>query len=118
MSLLKKKKFGKHRSAADTESYIDLGKMTFEDEDSALGSGSTMVKVAEVYSYEDVYNLSSQIYSGNLLIIDFNNIAKDVAAIKKAQQELRAVADEVGGDVTGIGHNMVIVTPAGITVDH
>ena len=116
MSLLKKR-FGKHRSATETDTYIDLGKMAFDDEGMSLGSGKTMVKVAEVYSYEDVYNLTSQIYGGNLLLIDYGNIAKDTDSIKRIHQELRAVADEIGGDVAGIGNNVLMVTPKGITID-
>ena len=117
MSLLKKKRFGKHRSASETDTYIDLGKMTFEDEGISIGSGATMVKVAEVYNYEDVYNLTSQVYSGHLLIIDYNSIAKDESSIKRIHQELRAVADEIGGDVAGIGNHMLMVTPKGISID-
>ena len=116
MSLLKKKRFGKHRSASETDTYIDLGKMSFDDE-GGLGSGAAMVKVAEVYNYEDVYNLTSQLYSGHLLVIDYNSIAKDTDAIKRIHQELRAVADEIGGDVAAIGNNMLMVTPKGISID-
>ncbi len=117
MSLLKKKKFGKHKSVSDTDTYIDLGKMTFEDESAALSSGGVMVKVAEVYNYEDIFNLSSQVYSGNVLIVDYNSIAKDEKSIKRIHQELRSVVDEVGGDIAGIGHHMVMVTPHGISID-
>ena len=116
MSLLKKKNIGKGKGS-DAETYIDLGKMTFDDEGAAAGTGGTRVKVAEVYSYEDVFNLTSQIYGGHLLVVDYNSIAKDDDGIKRIQTELKAVVDEVGGDVAGIGHNMILVTPKGISID-
>lgn len=118
MSFIKKpfKKL-KEGAAKVTDRYVDLGEMTFEDEPGALAGVKSMVKVAEVYRYEDINDLTSHLYNGNILVIDYNSIANDTLALKRITGELKHVARDTGGDVAGIGKNLLIATPGGIKVD-
>ncbi|MFQ5909200.1 MAG: cell division protein SepF [Thermoplasmata archaeon] len=119
MSFIKKpfKKF-KEAAVKETDQYIDLGDMTFEDIPTTLGTGvKGMVKVAEVYRYEDINQLTSHVYNGNILIVDYGSIANDELALKRITNELKSVARDTGGDVAGIGKNLLIATPGGIKVD-
>jgi SepF-like predicted cell division protein (DUF552 family) len=76
-----------------------------------------MVRVAEVYRYEDINQLTSHIYNGNILIVDYNSIANDELALKRITNELKSVARDTGGDVAGIGKGILIATPGGVKVD-
>ena len=119
MSFLKKpfKKF-KEGGEIETDEYIDLSELEFEEESALLGVGAkSFVKVAEIYRYEDISNLTTHIYNGNILIVDYNSIANDELALKRVTNELKSVARDVGGDVAGIGKNLLIATPTGIKVD-
>jgi len=118
-SLLKKKPFSKDDvETKEASQYIDLGEMVFDDEGSALSGGAkNLVKVAEIYRYEDVASLTSLLYSGNILMIDYTAIGNDQLALKKIIEDLKGVARDTGGDVAGIGGNMIMATPKGIKID-
>ncbi|MBI0584225.1 MAG: cell division protein SepF [Methanomassiliicoccus sp.] len=118
MSLLSRKPFGKNKEevpAVETDQYIDLGAMYFEEEASAGGKG--MIKLAEIYRYEDLSDLTQPVYEGNILILDYANIANDTDTLKRITSELKAVARDTNGDVAAIGHDLIIVTPRGLRID-
>ncbi|PJB21127.1 MAG: hypothetical protein CO114_07000 [Euryarchaeota archaeon CG_4_9_14_3_um_filter_38_12] len=75
------------------------------------------VKVAEIYRYEDLGNLTSPVYNGNLLLLDFSPIAGDDFMLRRITTQLRQMASDIGGDIAGVGKNMLIVTPGGVKID-
>jgi len=117
-SILKKKPFKRLRedTVVDADKYIDLGDLVFEDEE-IFGEAKQSVKVAELYRYEDLSDLTKIVYDGNILIIDYTSIANDQLALRRIISELKNVSRDTGGDVAGIAKNMLIVTPGGINVD-
>src|SRR5574340_138440 len=77
MAFIKKpfKRLAEGGSAAEADTYIDLGELTFDAEGGALGDPvEHLVKVAEVYRYEDVADLTTHVYNGNILLIDFKRL--------------------------------------------
>ncbi len=123
MTILKKKTFpsgqeSEARGPVSAEQYIDLTEMVFEDEN-LIGSdeAQSVVKVGELYRYEDLSSMTSQVYGGNMVIIDFTSIANDDLTMKRVTSELKNVARDVGGDVAGIGKNLLMVTPQGVKID-
>ena len=98
------------------QQYIDLGEMSFEDEITGMHTGCT-VKIAEIYRYEDLKNLTKYLYEGHTLIIDYSSMANDDLALKRVSSELHSVAEDVNGDVAGIGKSLLVVTSGGLTVD-
>jgi len=118
MPLLNRKPFSKNKEdvpAVETDQYIDLGAMYFEEEAAAGGKG--MVKLAEIYRYEDLSDLTQPVYDGNVLILDYSNIANDTDTLKRITSELKAVARDNNGDVAAIGHDLIVVTPRGLKID-
>ena len=116
-NLMKKKPFRKHEAPiAESDKYIDLGEMSFEDEAAALGEGA-IVKVAEIFRYEDVVDFVNEVYNGNILVIDYTSIANDELSMKRMSDELKNVCRDSNGDVAGIGKNLLIVTPRGIAIN-
>jgi len=99
----------------ETESYIDLSDMHFEAEDGA--DASMLVKVGEIYRYEDLSAMTANVYNGNVLLLDITSITNDDLTLKRVTSELRNVARDTGGDVAGVGKNLLMITPAGVRID-
>ncbi len=113
--ILKKPFIRKQQEAVvEADRYIDLGELTFEGEGEE--GEYTMVKVAEIYRYEDVPKLLNEVYDGNVLIIDYSPISNDQVALKKVVEELKMVARDTGGDVAGIGKNLLMIVPYGMKI--
>ncbi|MEI6796770.1 MAG: cell division protein SepF [Methanomassiliicoccales archaeon] len=116
MPLLKKplRKEKGEVQTAESEQYIDLGTMYFPDES---GATNGTIKVAELYRFEDVGPISQPIYNGNIMLIDYSQIANDQALLKRVTNELKNVARDTNGDVAAIGNNMIVVAPNGVRID-
>lgn len=115
---LLKKPFGRAKEevqTVETDQYIDLGQLTFEEGSPLQGKG--MVKVAEIYRYEDLSAVTQPVYNGNVVIIDYSALSNDSLTLKRITNELKAVARDTNGDVAAIGKNMIVVTPNGLKVD-
>ncbi len=123
VTILKKKSFGAAEESAPRESmaaeqYIDLTDMVFDDESLTGTEGArTVVKVGEMFRYEDLSSLSKEVYDDNIVIIDFTSIANDDLTMKRVTAELKNIARDVEGDVAGVGKNLLMVTPRGIKID-
>ncbi len=123
MTILKKKPFSSTeesapREAASAEQYIDLTDMVFEDEGLMGPEGvKTVVKVGEMFRYEDLSSLTNEVYNDNIVIVDFTSIANDDLTMKRVTAELKNVARDIDGDVAGVGRNLLMITPRGIKID-
>src|SRR5690348_2665951 len=105
------------RAEADSDKFIDLGEMDTSDFELEGDSARADVKVAELHRFEDLANVTTHVYKGSVLVIDFSAIASDDGAMRRMSNELKAVARDVKGDVAGIAKNMLVVTPAGMQID-
>ena len=120
MAFIKKgfRKSAEGAVAAEASSYIDLGELALEEEGIALGEPvEHLVKVAEIYRYEDIGDLTSHVYNGSLLLVDFTAIANDELAVKRVTNELKNCARDCGGDVAVVSKNLLLATPSGIKID-
>lgn len=116
MAILKKKDFGRGDSSpVETSEFIDLTQMSAETE-SSVGA-RTLIKVAEIYRYEDLNKLTSHVFNGHILVLDYTALSGDQLSMKRITNELKLVAKDVGGDVAGLGKNYFIITPSGVKVD-
>lgn len=104
-------------AAAESDAYIDLGELTFDDEQPLGQTAQHWVRVAEVYRYEDLGDLSTHVYNGDLLLVDYTALANDELALKRITADLKNVARDTGGDVAAVGKNWLLATPAGVKID-
>jgi SepF-like predicted cell division protein (DUF552 family) len=116
-NIMKKRPFKRTKEGGVEDHYLDLGEMRFEDEGPGGAGAKGAIRVAEIYRYEDLGNLTDNLYNGNILVIDYESIANDEPTLKRIIADLKAVARDTGGDVAGIGKHILIATPAGLTVD-
>ena len=106
----------KDRESGAAGEYIDLAEMEFPDEAAALSGARSVVKVAEINGYDDLADLTSELYNGNILVVDFTMMANDDLELKRVIEELKSVAKDTGGDVAGIAKNLLMATPGGIKI--
>jgi SepF-like predicted cell division protein (DUF552 family) len=104
------------KKTATTEGYIDLEKYA----DAQVGgmTGARMqVAIGEIQRYEDLKSLTDFVYGGNVLILDFTAISDQEVLLKRVTNELKRITDDIGGDVAGIGNNLMVVSPNGVKVE-
>ena len=107
--------FGKEKTGT-TEGYIDLEKYA----DAQVGSRSSArmhVAVGDIKRYEDLKDFTDYVYGGNVLILDFTAISDQEVLLKRVTNELKRITDDIGGDVAGIGTNLMVVSPSGVKVE-
>ena len=104
---------------ADAMEYIDLSELVFDDEPGAGGGGpvASTVRVAEINRYEDLHSVTDCVYNGDMLIVDYSPVSGDELQLKRITAELRNVVHDTGGDLAGIGRNLLMVTPSGVAID-
>ncbi len=115
---LLRKPFARNREdvqTVETDQYIDLGAMHFDDDSIAGTRGA--VKLAEIYRYEDISEITQPVYDGSTVIIDYAAVANDTDTLRRVTSELKAVARDCNGDVAAIGHDLIVVTPRGLKID-
>ena len=119
MAFIKKpfKKLVEGGAAAGSDMYIDLGELTFEDEAPLGTAAQHWVRVAEIYRYEDLGDLTTHVYNGDMLLVDYTALANDELALKRITSDLKNVARDTGGDVAAVGKNWLLATPAGVKID-
>jgi hypothetical protein len=107
--------FGEKKTGT-TEGYIDLEK--YADAQGVATSGARMhVAIGDIQRYEDLKELCDYVYGGNVLILDFTTISDQEVLLKRVTNELKRITDDIGGDVAGIGNNLMIVSPSGVKVE-
>jgi len=117
MPILKRKTYRKPKEESEVpQDYIDLTTMDFPEE-SGAGGASAIVKVAEIGRYEDLGQVTNHIYNGNILLLDYTAVSQDQLTLKRITNELKSITKDTGGDMAGIGKNLLIVTPKGIRID-
>lgn len=119
MTLLKKRagmpRPDRDEEVVETESYIDLSDMMFENETEL--EAKMIVKVGEIYRYEDLASLTTHVYNGNIVLIDITSIANDDLTLRRVTTELKNTVRDVNGDVAGVGKNLLMVTPTSVKID-
>ncbi len=75
------------------------------------------VRVAEMHRVEDLKALSGLVYEGDMLLIDLEPLSGDEVALRRVTKEFKKIAEDVDGDVAGVGEDLLLVSPTGVKVD-
>ena len=108
------KLFGK-QERVKVEEYEELDLSEFEAE--LEEDTETYIKVAEVTSFNDIPEIRRQVYDGNIVIADLAFLKHDRLTLDRILKDLKQLAEDVKGDIVGLGEDYVIVTPMGIRID-
>ncbi|MEF8880056.1 MAG: cell division protein SepF [Candidatus Thermoplasmatota archaeon] len=108
--------FGEKRKG-NVEGYVDLEKYVENQGKGQKEAANMYVRVGEIQRYEDLKDFTDYVYGGNVLLLDFTPIADEEVILKRITNELKELAEEVNGDIAGIGNNMMIIAPEDVKVD-
>ena len=106
--------FGEKRPG-DVGGYIDLEK--YVESTSQIVPAKMHVRVGEIQRYEDLKNFTDYVYGGNVLLLDFSQIAEEEVILKRVTNDLKEIVKEINGDIAGIGNNLMIVSPGDVKID-
>lgn len=96
------------------ESYAEIDLDQFVD---SRGSARIMLRLADLSKIEALPEIKQEIYAGNILLIDIAGMKRDMSVLERAIGELKKAAEEVSGDIVGIGDDLVAIVPDGIMID-
>lgn len=113
---LASKIFGERKTGL-TEGYVDLEKYVETKTSKTSSSAKMKIAVGEIQRYEDIKEISDYVYGGNVLILDFSQISDEEVILKRVTNELKKMANDIGGDIAGIGNNLMIIAPSDVKVD-
>ena len=113
---LASKIFGEKKTGL-TEGYVDLEKYVETKTSKTSSSAKMHIAVGEIQRYEDIKEISDYVYGGNVLILDFSEISNEEVILKRVTNELKKMASDIGGDIAGIGNNLMIIAPSDVKVD-
>jgi hypothetical protein len=101
----------------ESEKFIDLGDISIEGLELEGGAAGVQIRVAEVSTFDDVTPVVEEVYKGNIVLVDISSISSDDTAVRRIANELKSVSRDVGGDVAGVGRNLLAATPNGVTIN-
>ncbi len=103
------------KEKVEVEDYEELDLSEYEAE--ITDEGVTYIKVAEVTGINEIPEIRRQVYNGNIIIAEITYIKHDNWVYDRVIKELKQLAQDVKGDIVGLGEDYIIVTPTGIKVD-
>ena len=110
MGLMSKLLGGGQRSADD---YVELDVDDFD----AGGAGvDTHVHFATISEKSDVIPIKDAVYDGDVVVADITRHTTSDRTMEHISDELRQVAEEVGGDIVQKDDDQIVITPSGVAI--
>jgi Uncharacterized conserved protein len=102
-------------SSAAMEDYkeIDLS----EYEGVAEEAAKMYIKVGKMASTNELPAIKKEVYGGNIVILDISLIKNDEIALNRVLRDFKQMAEDIRGDVAGVGEDQVILAPTSVKVD-
>ena len=100
----------------ESEKFIDLGDINLEGLELEGGAAGTELRVAEISTFDDIGPVVDEVYKGNIVLVDISSLSGDDTAVRRIANELKSVSRDVGGDVAGVGRNLLAITPNGVAI--
>ncbi len=101
----------------ESEKFIDLGDINLEGLELEGGVAGTELRVAEISTFDDIGPVVDEVYKGNIVLVDISSLSGDDTAVRRIANELKSVSRDVGGDVAGVGRNLLAITPNGVAIN-
>ncbi|MFP4217311.1 MAG: cell division protein SepF [Salinarchaeum sp.] len=101
------------QGSGEMDDYADLEGTVPESSDA---EASMNVRIAEISEKQDAIAIKDAVYDGDLVVADITTLRTEGPTTDHIVDELRRVAEEVGGDIVKKGDDQLIVTPAGVKI--
>jgi SepF-like predicted cell division protein (DUF552 family) len=96
-----------------TEDYVEL------NADAASGSpaeAEMTVRIARIGDKQDVIEIKDAVYDGDIVIADITRHTTKDQTMEQITDELKRVAQEVGGDIVQKDDDQLIITPSNVAI--
>jgi SepF-like predicted cell division protein (DUF552 family) len=103
----------RNHSQRTTRDYVELDLDDFETE---VPDSGTNIHVARLSSKQDVIVIKDAIYDGDVVVADITRHSTSDRTMEHITDELKQVANEVGGDIVQKDDDQLIITPSGMGI--
>lgn len=110
---LMSKILGESGPSRQTEDYVELDASNF---DTGAIEAERQVRIARISGSADVVDIKDAVYEGDIVIADITRHSTQDRTMEHISDELKQVANEVGGDIVQKDDDQLIITPAGVSV--
>ena len=97
------------------EDYVDIDLGQFEDV--SARPSKTFVRFAELSSPEVVQDIRREVLDNNTVLIDISPMTRDKSVLEESIEGLKTIAEEVNGDIAGLGDDLVLIVPRDVRID-
>ncbi|RRJ28935.1 cell division protein SepF [Halocatena pleomorpha] len=104
---------GGHSHQPTTDDYVEID---FDDFETEVMNADTRIHVAKLSSKQDVIVIKDAIYDGDIVIADLTRHSTKDRAMEHITDELKQVANEVGGDIVQKDDDQLIIAPSGVGI--
>jgi SepF-like predicted cell division protein (DUF552 family) len=100
-------------SANSAEDYVELDVDDFD----ADGAATTVqIRFADISDKNDVIDIKDAVYDGDVVVADIIRHSTNDRTMEHIVDELKQVANEVGGDIVQKEDDQIIITPGGVGI--
>ena len=85
--------------------------------DTTAAGVSMEVRIAKIGDKQDVIGIKDAVYDGDVVIADITRHTTQDRTMEHITDELKQVANEVGGDIAQKGDDQLIITPHGVAIN-
>ncbi|MDS0260672.1 cell division protein SepF [Haloarcula sp. S1CR25-12] len=110
---LMSKILGESGPSRKTDDYVELNADNY---DTTSVESERQVRIARISGSKDVIDIKDAVYDGDIVIADITRHSTQDRTMEHISDELKQVANEVGGDIVQKDDDQLIITPAGVTV--
>jgi len=96
------------------EDYVEIDS---DAVDTGAMAAQTELRIAKISDKQDVIDIKDAVYDGAVVIADITRHTTQDRTMEHITDELKQVADEVGGDIAQKGDDQLIITPHGVAIN-
>ncbi len=100
-------------SSRNTEDYVELDAEGIE---AAGADADRQVRIASIGDKQDVIDIKDAVYDGDIVVADITRHSTQDRTMEHISDELKQVANEVGGDIVQKDDDQLIITPSGVAI--
>ena len=110
MGIMSKLLGGDSHSAED---YVELDADEFE---TGATEAAMEIRFASISEQTDVIDIKDAVYDGDIVVADITRHSTTDRTMEHISDELRQVAEEVGGDIVQKDDDQILITPGGVAI--
>jgi SepF-like predicted cell division protein (DUF552 family) len=100
-------------SSNSAEDYVELD---VDDFDANGAAATVQIRFADISEKNDVIDIKDAVYDGDIVVADIIRHTTSDRTMEHIVDELKQVANEVGGDIVQKEDDQIIITPGGVGI--